>query len=213
MSLQEEIDWIVYAACGLIPENDETLGIGLVEVDHPWEIDSGQRPFELALDRSGPLRDWEARQSELWLARIKAIRQSHDLSKIENSIFKRRWVLTDFENEFTQAFFDWLMEKAEFHLQHRARGGPIPFDEWCRQLWKDQRIKSAVFAFREADTNLLEFSNLFRKAVNAHTVPEDASKFTAMHKHMRGKFNVPRERFRSSGENLDCYSWAGRQQS
>ena len=211
MSLQEEIDWIIYAVCGLIPENDDTLGFGLFEVDHPWEIDSGQRPFELALNHSGPLRQWEPKHCELWIARIKAIQQNNDISRIETSIFKRRWGLTDFESEFTQAFFDWLMEKAEFHLQHRAKGGPIPFEEWCRQLWQDQRIRSAVFAFREADTNLLEFSNLLRKAVNAQTVPEDASKFRAMHKRIRGRFNVPRERFRSSGEKLDCYSWAGKE--
>lgn len=93
MSLQEEMDWIIYAVCGLIPIDPAVTGLGIFSFENPWELDSGQRPFELALNNAGPLAEWEPQRRELWVSRINALQRNAEIASIENSIFKRRLLL------------------------------------------------------------------------------------------------------------------------
>jgi len=47
--------------------------------------------------------------------------------------------------------------------------------------------------------------------VEEETVPDDEIVFKARHKQLRGKLNVPRERFRSLTARPGHYIWAGKQ--
>ena len=125
VSLQEEIDWYVYAACGLIPLNHSALGIGVFSIENIWQLTPGHRPFELASINAGPPAEWETKRRELWITRLDAVKQNSHIGSIEHSLFKRRWPEIDYEKEFAEACYEWLREKAEFYLQHSAGGGPI----------------------------------------------------------------------------------------
>jgi hypothetical protein len=212
VSLQEEIDWLVYAACGLIPLDHSALGIGVFHIEGIWELTPGHRPFELALINAGPPAEWETARRELWAARFDAIKQNSHIASIEHSLFKRRWTEIEYEKEFLEACREWLREKAEFYLQHSAGGGPIAIDKWSAALWQDSRVKAVAFGLEGSKCNLKDFASLLKRAVDAQTVPADINKFKPAHKQIRGKLNVPRERFRVVGNNLDHYVWAGRRQ-
>jgi hypothetical protein len=48
-----------------------------------------------------------------------------------------------YAQEFIDAFRWWLAEKAEWHLEHKANGGPLELGAWTAALWKDSRIQAA----------------------------------------------------------------------
>ena len=104
----------------------------------------GQRPFELVAIHAGPPSDWEEERKTLWAARMDVIRTNEHIARIEQSVYKRRWVPTNYEREFAEVFNWWLREKAEFYLEHMAGGGPISIEEWTSALWKDSRVRAAV---------------------------------------------------------------------
>ena len=49
-----------------------------------------------------------------------------------------------------------------------------------------------------------------KEAVEEETVPDDETAFKPRHKTLRGKLNVPRERFRLLTSKPSCYIWAGK---
>ena len=210
VALQEEIDWVTYAACGLIPVDHSALGIGIFPIERPWGLNPGHRAFELALNSAGPPTEWEAPRRDLWARRLETIKEQADIASIEHSVFKRRWTEVNYEKEISQAFPEWLLEKAEFYLQHSVGGGPISIDEWSAALWQDHRVKAAVFSLEGPQYNLKRFTQLLKKTVDRLTVPTDSSRVKTAHKQLRGKLNVPRERFRSHSDHFDVYSWAGK---
>src|SRR5208337_2401977 len=114
IALQEEMDWLVYAAYGLLP------------ADHPAV---GQVGLGLAPARVGNQRK-EAGASPgptdlLDQARLAAIRDNEHIRRIEQPVYKRRWdeqwkVGNEwrcgeiaYAAEFIGAFEWWLKEKAE----------------------------------------------------------------------------------------------------
>jgi type I restriction-modification system DNA methylase subunit len=140
--------------------------------------------------------------------------------------------------EFVDAFTWWLAEKAESNLEHKAKGGPIGLDGWTAALWKDERIQAAwpvvVDAVAEIDTyktsvngnkskidaSSYAFARFFRELLKDETVPEGIpyavpwdqlekkGKIPAKTKSIRGKLNVPRERFHLTSDGR--YLWAGK---
>ena len=54
------------------------------------------------------------------------------------------------------------------------------------------------------------FEAILKEAVEEETVPDDETAFKQRHKTLRGKLNVPRERFRSLTSKSGYYIWAGR---
>jgi hypothetical protein len=139
------------------------------------------------------------------------------------------------------AFRWWLAEKGEWHLEHKARGGPLALDTWTAALWSDARVQAAwpVIAdalnqievwkvesggkrpnkLSAADATPTAFTKFFRETVNDETVPDgipSAVPWEELEKKMdvpkqakavRGKLNVPRERFRARKDG--SYLWAG----
>jgi hypothetical protein len=198
VALQEEIDWISYAMYGLIRFEDPATGIGVLDTDHPWELACGHRSFELASANAGPPIEWDKGRRELWAKRQQAINANSHISSIERSVFKRRWIEVDFEREFEEAGYEWLREKAEYHLQHSGDAS-ISIDDWAAVLWQDARVRAFAVVLDGEKVNLERFRLLLKKAVEEQTVPNDPTKFKAADKQIRGKLNVPRERFREVG--------------
>jgi hypothetical protein len=211
MALQEEMDWLVYTAYGLLPLDHPAIGLGVMDAQHPWELALGQRPFELAAIHAGPPADWDEKRRQLWQARIQAIQENEHIARIEQPVYKRRWVPPDYEKEFAEAFKWWLREKAEFYLEHSVAGGPITLEDWAEALWKDPRVRAAAEAYNGSPlSSAKKFEPLLKEAVEEETVPDDETAFKTRHKQLRGKLNVPRERFRSLTSKPGHYVSAGK---
>jgi hypothetical protein len=211
IALQEEMDWLVYVAYGLLPEGHPAVGIEVMKPERPWRLSVGQRPFELMTMRAGPPSDWEEQMRVLWVARLEVIRNNESISRIEHAAYKRRWVPPDYDKEFTNAFNWWLREHAEFTLEHLFNGGPVSLEDWTAALWKLQRIRAAVHASEVGpQATVKKFEMILKDAVDEEAVPDNEADFKPHHKKLRGKLNVPRERFLRSSSRPDLYIWAGK---
>ena len=120
VALQEEMDWLVYAAYGLLPEDHPAVrseaalecgreaaafkavaGATAVQSGSklPHSIDQAQRPFRLWAQAEGDYdkavslipREWSSDRRKLWQARLAAIRDNEHIRRIEQPVYKRRW--------------------------------------------------------------------------------------------------------------------------
>jgi len=259
IALQEEMDWLVYAAYGLLPADSRAVGAVDTSGDTAL-LQREQRPFCLWTEAGGDYdkaaalipSDWSGERKELWTARLAAIRDKEHIRRIEQPVYKRRWDEqwkvgnrwtcgpVAYAAEFVEAFNWWLAEKAEWYLEHKAKGGPIDLETWTAAIWKDERIQAAwpvtvdalgqievhkagttVKPKSKIDNSRAAFARHFRDLVNDETVPEGIPpavpwdqlekkrKIPAKVKSIRGKLNVPRERFHLTSDG--CYLWAGKQ--
>lgn len=226
---QEEMDWLVYAAYGLISEDHPAVG----NVTSPEPLALGERPFELVRDNKPIPEHFSPERRALWQARLDLIASNEHIRRIEQPIYKRRWYRKESdEQEFRRAFDWWMLEKAEWWLEHKTRK-PVTLEEWADALWQDQRIRAAVQVVapfspdtpprtRLTEDAPVEFVKLFKSIVIESTVPDwipaamewehvekkFKNKVPARVKRIRGKLNVPRERFRTSEDGK--YYWAGK---
>jgi len=281
IALQEEMDWLVYSAYGLLGSNHPAAQIPA----EPAPLDQALRPFRL-VERAetemeswpqaapGVLQDpisipqlgltylpkaWPDARKRLWEARMWAIFQSEDIRRIEQPVYKRRWDEqwkvsnrwmagpVAYAQELVDAFRWWLAEKAEWHLENKANGGPVELAGWAAALWKDKRIQAAWTVIAEAvlAVERWRFENAENK--DGKKAPESADSYEAFAKFfketvqdecvpdgippaipwddlaakkkwptsqlkkaqtVRGKLNVPRERFRQTADG--SFVWAGR---
>jgi hypothetical protein len=268
IALQEEMDWLVYAAYGLVPQDAPCLG-NLKSAIADLKLAEGERPFRLWAKANGDFdkarsliptgKDWPEARRALWEARLQSIRDNEHIRRIEQPVYKRRWDEqwkvsnrwmagpVAYAQEFVDAFRWWLAEKAEWHLEHKATGGPLQLGPWTVALWKDQRIQAAWPVVADCvhrvdrwkcdtaekkegrrppklDASYEAFAKFLKETVADESVPagippavpwDDLAakkKWTNAQlkkaQAVRGKLNVPRERFRQteSGE----FVWAGR---
>ncbi len=205
IALQEEMDWLVYAAYGLIP------------VNHPACSPGAMSPGS---------------QEKLWRTRLEAIRDNEHIRRIEAPVYKRRWDEQwkvgsrwqcgpiAYDAELVDAFDWWLSEKAEWWLEKKAAGGPVELEKWTVAMGADARVVGAWEVASDALGRLArraDFRRYFAALVKAQTVPDSIPwavpwekievPVPASARRIRGKLNVPRERFRSTPEGL--FVWAG----
>lgn len=165
---------------------------------------------------------------------MEAIRDSEHIRRIEQPVYKRRWDEqwkmgnrwqcgpVAYDAEFVDAFYWWLSEKAEWWLEKKKGGGPVSLGEWVGVLWLDSRVQAAWEVVKESLVRLkrsADFERYFSKLVKEQSVPdnipfavpwdelEKSQKIPATVKRIRGKLNVPRERFRINDSGQ--YLWAG----
>lgn len=236
IALQEDMDWLVYAAYGLIPLDSTAIG----STNHPDPLVREQRPFVLWSQAQGDLNlayslipaDWTVERKALCRARLETIRNNEHIRRIEQPVCKRRWDEqwkvgnrwqcgpVAYDAEFVDAFEWWLSEKAEWWLEKRAGCGPVSLEQWSAAIWEDGRVQAAWGIVREALERLerrVDFSRYFTKLVKEQSVPDNIpaavpwekikTKVPAAVKRIRGKLNVPRERFRVTTDGH--YVWAG----
>lgn len=261
---QEETDWLVYAACGLLTADDPAAQAAAEAAP----LDQAQRPFRLWQAAEGDLgramklilADWPKPRRALWEARLAAMRDNEHIRRIEHPVYKRRWDeqwkvgnrwmagSVAYAKEFIDAFTWWLSEKAEWHLEHKAHGGPLALQDWSATLFKDARVAGAwevaadavltVAKFKfdaldpekretrrapQRDDSYTAFERFCRETVLDQSVmhgippavPWDQlaaqKKWTSAQlkkaQDVRGKLNVPRERFQQISSTH--FVWAG----
>ena len=186
----------------------------------------GERPFELLRDGKPIPTHFSPEHRALWQARLGVITENEHIRRIEQPVYKRRWYrkVSD-EREFQRAFEWWLLEKAEWWLEHEAKGGPVMLERWAAALWEDARVRAAFavasplpsYSTGEGPGVGAAFIKLFKDLVNSASVPEglppavpweELGKVPARARKIRGKLNVPRERFWERGKGE--YVWAGK---
>jgi len=148
---QEELDWQVYEAYGLIEASDAvSLPEGeAVDAIPPDGIQLGERAFEIVLARrmaagevqttwftrhgSTPITEipahWPAAYRELVERRIRRIESDSNIRLIEQPEYKRRWNTESWDSQFQRAATEWLLLRLEtyFHGSERMKtqaGGP-----------------------------------------------------------------------------------------
>ncbi len=237
IALQEEMDWLVYTAYGLLPE-----GHAAAPLDHePEPLDKDQRPYRLWQAAEGDFArairlipsHLSNQTKRLWRERLAAIRDNEHIRRIEQPVYKRRWDEqwkvknrwecgpVAYQQELADAFEWWLLEKAEWYLEHRKDGGPVELSDWAHSLWNDKRVQAAVEVVAPSSAGIVAFTGLLRTVVDAETVPagipfakpwdelERSFVKSDLNKarRIRGKLNVPRERFHLVSKGV--YKWAG----
>jgi hypothetical protein len=217
IALQEEMDWLVYVAYGLIADD------GKLTVGADWKVEPlalGERPFELLRDGKPIPSYFSAIRKSLWRRRMDVIQSNEHIRRIEQPVYKRRWhrKVSD-EKEFQNAYEWFLLEKAEYWLENIHKR-PVEVGAWANALWEDERIRAGAQAVHAIE-HLDDFVKLFKSVVKESAVPDwippampweqvekkFKTKVPGIARKVRGKLNVPRERFRVNEKGE--YVWAG----
>jgi hypothetical protein len=140
---QEELDWQIYEAFGLIALTDQVSQPEGVAMDAipPDGIRLGQRAFEIVLARrmaagevqttwfarhgSTPITEvpshWPAAYRELVERRITRIESDSNLRLIEQPEYKRRWNTESWEKSQQEALRQWLLARLEGYFHEGSR--------------------------------------------------------------------------------------------
>jgi N-6 DNA Methylase len=223
VALQEELDWLLYAAYGLLPEGDPAAN--LKGSSDPMPIDQLDRPYRLIQHEREIPAEWPALQQALWHARLAAIDGNAHVRQIEQPAYKRRWVEPFDDGDFLDAYEWWLREKAEWLLEREYGGGPVNLPSWAARLQDDSSVLAAYEAAITIDAQRPNprysarhaFVEHLRGIIDVETVPDDRAAFKAKHVKLRDiddkrhlPNGVPRERFRSVTTRPNWYTWAGK---
>ncbi|WUU76823.1 BREX-2 system adenine-specific DNA-methyltransferase PglX [Streptomyces microflavus] len=135
VALQEELDWTVYGAYGLlttaqVAQTTLTSDLAvLANADLPL-VALGQRAFEIALAHEGSAQtawferhrstpttdipaDWPDAYKKVVQARLDLIESHKDIRLIERPEYKRRWSTEPWEKREAAALRTWLLDAAE----------------------------------------------------------------------------------------------------
>ncbi|MEU1177576.1 BREX-2 system adenine-specific DNA-methyltransferase PglX [Streptomyces sp. NPDC005820] len=138
--LQEELDWTVYGAYGLLTAKEvaaTTLPGGPAELtdDEAPQVRLGQRAFEMALKRKVDAGEidtawfdrhrseehavadipagWPEAYEKVVRARLDLIASHKDIRLLERPEYKRRWSIEDWDKREAAALRGWLLDAAE----------------------------------------------------------------------------------------------------
>jgi len=145
---QEELDWQIYEAFGLV-ESVAEGGLDAVSLMEGNALDAipreglelGERAFEIVMARrmvagklqtswferheSTPItelpRHWPAAYRELVERRIRRIESDSNIRLIEQPEFKRRWNTESWDNQFIKAARNWLLARLEGYFYGSLR--------------------------------------------------------------------------------------------
>ncbi len=143
ISLQEELDWAVYRAYGLLPADMTHQG------SEPPPLKLGERAFEIVMARkmaegelettwferhgSTPITEvpahWPDDYRRLVERRIALIESDRTIALIEQPEYKRRWNVEPWEQKQERALRSWLLDRLE-----DPRYWPSPELTTCRRL-------------------------------------------------------------------------------
>lgn len=121
VALQEELDWSVYRAAGLV------VDVADINVRTPTSLPVGFRPFEYLLAQDQPTTQWFSRNRygdprrsveapSGTAQRTQQIRASAELTLLEQPEYKRRWSVRNPAAETEAAAATWLLDATEAAL-------------------------------------------------------------------------------------------------
>lgn len=169
IALQEELDWLVYRAYGLL---EDTKAEHAPAADAP-PINLGERAFEIVMARkmeAGTLNtEWFRRHGSTpitqipahWPAAYKKVvehrislieagpKQNKDVTLIEQPEYKRRWNTEKWESMEERALREWLLDRLEWGTQ-TASAQAAPGESSRSTLWNESEPR-VMTAGRLAD--------------------------------------------------------------
>ncbi|WP_234425813.1 BREX-2 system adenine-specific DNA-methyltransferase PglX, partial [Streptomyces kebangsaanensis] len=165
VAFQEELDWTVYGAYGLLSADEVARTTIPLDADaNIPEVALGQRAFEIVLARSGAETVWFERHGSTpvteiptaWpeayrkvvQARIDLIEANKDIRLIEQPEYKRRWSTETWEKREAAAIRNWLLDAAEREeLWFEERDGftvprPLTINQLADELRHDKDVQA-----------------------------------------------------------------------
>ena len=186
---QEEVDWQIYEAFGLVEPTD---GVSLPEgkgtdMVYDFGLELGERAFEIVLARrmaagdvkstwferhtSAPItelpRHWPAEYRELVERRIRRIESDPNSRLIEQPEYKRRWNIESWDEQLRHAARAWLLARLEgyFHEgQHvcKLKDDFDPAEHGFTAATRPHFVTTNQLAdIVQTDTRFLEVAELF----------------------------------------------------
>ncbi|MEU2053405.1 BREX-2 system adenine-specific DNA-methyltransferase PglX [Streptomyces bungoensis] len=166
IALQEELDWTVYGAYGLLTAEE----VARTTTDDVPEVGLGQRAFEIVLARkvaaeeaetawferhgSTPTTEipahWPEAYRKVVQARIDLIEANKDIRLIERPEYKRRWSIEPWEKREASAIRNWLLDAAEREdLWFEERDGftvprPLTVNQLADALRHDKDVQAVA---------------------------------------------------------------------
>jgi len=161
ISLQEDLDWRIYKAYGLIEEDLTYRGGELPG------IDLGERAFEIALARrvlngeektawfirhgSTPTTElpahWPLDYKELVRRRLELIESDPFIRLLERPEYKRRWAQESWEKRQERALREWLLDRLEdrpFWFDPQGRPRPRSIAQLADEVARDADLMSVL---------------------------------------------------------------------
>ena len=200
---QEEMDWLVYAAYGLLAAGDPAAQIET----EPAPLDQLQRPFRLWAAAEGDSAravklvpaDWSKPRRAIWEARLAAIRDNEHIRRIEQPVYKRRWDEqwkvgnswmagpVAYAQELIDAFAWWLSEKAEWHLENKSNDRPFALPDWSAAIFKNARVTAAWEVAADAifTVEKFKYDALDAEKKETRRVPTRDDSYTAFERFFR----------------------------
>ncbi|MFJ4689805.1 BREX-2 system adenine-specific DNA-methyltransferase PglX [Streptomyces sp. NPDC088766] len=166
IALQEELDWIVYGAYGLLTTEE----VARTTTNEVPKVALGQRAFEIVLARkvaageaetawferhgSTPVTEipnhWPETYRKVMQARIDLIEANKDIRLIERPEYKRRWSTEPWEKREAAALRAWLLDAAEREdLWFEERDGftvprPLTVNQLADELRHDKDVQAVA---------------------------------------------------------------------
>ncbi|MEU8651031.1 BREX-2 system adenine-specific DNA-methyltransferase PglX [Streptomyces sp. NPDC048737] len=166
IALQEELDWIVYGAYGLLTTEE----VARTTTNDVPKVTLGQRAFEIVLARKVAAGEaetaWFERHSSTSIteipahwpdsyrkiiqARIDLIEANKDIRLIERPEYKRRWSTEPWEKREAAALRTWLLDAAEREeLWFEERDGftvprPLTVNQLADELRHDKDVQAVA---------------------------------------------------------------------
>ncbi|WP_121748727.1 BREX-2 system adenine-specific DNA-methyltransferase PglX [Streptomyces sp. E2N166] len=191
VALQEELDWTVYGAYGLLTPEEVTR---TTTIEAP-EIPPGQRAFEIVLAASGAETAWFERHGSTAVAevpahwpeeyrkvvqaRIELIEANKDIRLIERPEYKRRWSIEPWEKREAAALRGWLLDAAEREeLWFEEQDGytvprPLTVNQLADALRHDADVQAvaALYAADHLGKRDASLATVFAAVIEAEHVP------------------------------------------
>lgn len=191
IALQEELDWTVYGAYGLLTP-EEVARTTTTEVP---EITLGERSFEIALAQSGADTVWFERHGSVPItqipahwpeayrkvvqARLDLIEANKDIRLIERPEYKRRWSIEPWEKREAAALRGWLLDAAEREeLWFEEQDGytvprPLTVNQLADALRHDADVQAvaALYAADHLGKRDASLATVFAAVIEAEHVP------------------------------------------
>ncbi|MFG2042148.1 BREX-2 system adenine-specific DNA-methyltransferase PglX [Dactylosporangium sp. NPDC048998] len=211
IAMQEELDWQVYQAYGLLDEDLAT--------NDPPELALGERAFEIVLARSGAKTEWFTRHGSTpvtdlpdhWSSeyralverRIAVIESDRNIALIERPEHKRRWASKGWDALQTEALQNWLLERLEAPELWGGAPKPQSVAQLADRVRHDEEFRAVLDLWVGSDAHDL-VKTLGRLVADEHMpfLPVDRYKPAGLRKRVQWERTWALQRREDAGETI-----------